>query len=104
LDICSEGGFRFLTNYNKEPGIFVEVNPVQNTLKVNCICIERGTHTLTITDMLGATERLLEWEVSPDIQTEYHLEIPLLEYSNGIYNLIMSSPNKSYFDNFIITK
>ena len=60
IRICHSDGERYLIGLSQNPGVFVDVKPALNSLKITCYCVDKGRHTLTITDMLGNSSKLHE--------------------------------------------
>ena len=103
LNICREGGDRLLIS-TVQPSINVEVSPTQHLLNLTSICNEEGVYTLSIVDMLGNVNKIHEFYAKPTEQTEYKHEHSIINFPNGSYYIILSSPSKTYNNNFIIAK
>jgi hypothetical protein len=101
IEICEVPDDRLVDISNKNPGVFVIENPVDEVLKVKCVCIERGNYTLSIVDLLGNTEIVKEWKVTNTKQNEYEFDdINISNYGNGNYFIIMTAPNSKFYDKF----
>ena len=98
---------RFLMSYDKSHGIFVIENPASDFLRVKCICYERGSYYIEITDLLGTPYPLAMegWYVNPDIETDFFFDIEIPNFiPSSTYLLKMYGPTTDYYTIVIINK
>ena len=97
---CDEGITRLIDiDENK---IVTEKTIINNILRAECFCVESGKYLLEITDILGNTIVVKEWNNTN--KKIYNFETSVISLANGIYRLVMKSPSRQYYENFIIEK
>ena len=109
--ICREEGERYLINYDFVPEIIVKNNPVTDMLEIECVVIENGNYSLEIVDILGNVSRVKEFVADVisshndcDETGHYKYEVPINNFGNGNYFLIMNTPTKKYSVGFVILR
>ena len=102
LDICEDRLFDF---FDYSPSVTVKNNPVTALLELECKVIERGFHRLDIVDLQGKVATVAKWTVADaKEQGTFNFEIPVINYGNGSYLIILHTPTQKFSAKFIIQK
>lgn len=99
--ICDKGGKRLLKN-NDPLSLMISPNPVGDKADIDISALETGKYKLEIIDITGKRKILNEWNVSGS--KKFLMSIDLREFSSGVYNLLLSSPNRFVSEIFYIYK
>jgi len=103
LNVCQEGGSRHLMT-DVSPSIRISNNPAIDILKVKCNAIEIGDYILEIVDILGNIKNMTEFSVTSNDNKIFEFEIPIQNFCNGNYFIIMRTPTNKYYHKFLIKK
>jgi hypothetical protein len=71
---------------------------------VECKVVESGNYSLEIVDLSGGVIKIKEWQTNLKEQTIFLFEIPVINYGNGSYIILMNTPTKQYTTKFIIKR
>ncbi|MPN13032.1 hypothetical protein SDC9_160352 [bioreactor metagenome] len=105
LKICNEGGDRLLKTAGHAASVTVIENPVHlTTLELECNVIENGNYSLEIIDILGNSQKVKEWKVTSKDNKKFKFSIPVDNYGNGNYIVVMNTPSAKYTAKFILAK
>ena len=108
IEICRAGGDRLVRWLDYVPAVLVKNNPVTSgILEVKCNAVERGNYSLEIIDLLGHTNTAIvdRWVVTATTTERlFDFVIPIPNYPNGSYLLVMNAPTRRYSTKFVIQK
>jgi len=104
LDVCGEGNGRLLTSLGYDPFFTVKNNPITETLEVEGKLVELGAYSLEIVDLLGKSEIVKEWTLEIGSNMTFDYKIPIRNYGNGSYIIILNTPTEKYSQRFIIMR
>ncbi|MDR0927347.1 MAG: T9SS type A sorting domain-containing protein [Ignavibacteria bacterium] len=104
IDICLEGGDRTITYTGAEPALFVLPNPSNGQITVTGAVIEVGKHIIEISDILGNSHTLKEWNATNAGGFEFDFTLPLSDFANGTYSLRMFTPTQVFTTTLIISR
>jgi hypothetical protein len=83
----------------------VKNSPVTvDVLEVECWTIENGDYTLEIIDLLGNTITVTEWTVTANSSRIFDFDIPIQNFSNGVYFVVMNTPTAKYSAGFVLRR
>jgi len=101
--ICREGGDRLVKRAN--PIAFTMVpNPSDNELIITGNVIESGTHVFEIVNTQGQSFELKRWNVPVGENKEFSFKFDLRNYSSGVYNIILRTPERTKIERLFIIK
>jgi hypothetical protein len=103
-EICEDGGDRLLKI--SDTGSFIEVNPnpSSETMSMTLASIEKGSHKVTITDIMGNEVELTNWTNSNSGDNLRKEVISLDKFSSGNYILKLYTPTEIITKNIVIIK
>ena len=103
-EICSEGGDRLLKISGTGSSVSINPNPATDLLSISTTTLEKGKHTIEITDLLGKTKKISEF-VNPGIgDYEFSVSYPTSDLPSGNYILKLQTPTEVITLQIVILK